>query len=174
MDDVSDAGQDRARNDALRTQIDSLLETFEQQRRELTDVQQQLAATTAEAWSSDGLVRVVANVAGVVTEVQLIPEAFKRSTPDKLGKSITEAAQAAAHRAGELSQQALAPIQQVAGDIPDLSDIVPGAPSIKDLMSTLLPDPAAEPERPAEPAAYEEEDEDDYYRDRGYLRGGDR
>ncbi|WP_227984233.1 YbaB/EbfC family nucleoid-associated protein [Nocardia spumae] len=174
---MADAEQEaaRARNEALRLQVDSLLETFEQQRRELAEVQRQLAETTAEAWSSDGLVRVVANVAGVVLEVHLIPEAFKRSTPDKLGKSMAEAAQAAARQAAELSQRAFAPIQDVAGDVPDLSDIVPGAPSLKDLMSTLLPDPAAPgaDERP-EPPAFDDEDEDDYYRNRGYLQGDNR
>ncbi|MDN2501463.1 YbaB/EbfC family DNA-binding protein [Nocardia nova] len=173
---MADAEQEaaRARNEALRLEVDSLLATFEQQKRELADVQERLAATTAEAWSADNLVRVVANVAGVVVEVHLEPEAFKRSTPEKLGRSMAEAAQAAARRAGELSQQALAPIQEVAGDVPDLSDILPGAPSIKDLMNTLLPDPAesAPAQRgSSEPGAFDDEDEDDYYRNRGYLRG---
>ncbi|MBB5911547.1 DNA-binding protein YbaB [Nocardia transvalensis] len=158
---------ERARNDALRAQVDSMLETFEQQQREVADVRSRLAATTAEAWSSDNLVRVVSNVSGVPIEVHLEPEAFKRSTPEKLGRSMAEAAQAAARAAAELSEQAVAPIQNLAGELPDLSDLVPGAPSIKDLMRSMLPEPAEEPQAP--PPPLDDEDEDEFYRNRTYL-----
>ncbi|ATL65164.1 YbaB/EbfC family nucleoid-associated protein [Nocardia terpenica] len=156
----------RAGNEALRDQVDSLLETFEEQRRQLAEVHQRLAATTVEAWSSDNLVRVVSNIAGVPLEVHLVPEAFKRSTPEKLGRSITEAVEAAARSAAVQSQQAFAPIQELAGAIPDFSDIVPGAPSIKDLIGTRRP----EPPRAPSPAFLDDEDEDEYYRNRGYLQ----
>ncbi|MEV2218703.1 hypothetical protein AB0E01_02350 [Nocardia vinacea] len=58
------------------------------------------------------------NAAGVPLEVHVEPEAFKRSTPEKLGRSITDAVQAAAAQAHELSQQAVAPIEAVAGAVP--------------------------------------------------------
>ncbi|WP_433524283.1 YbaB/EbfC family nucleoid-associated protein [Nocardia pseudovaccinii] len=156
----------RARNDALRDQVDSLMEIFERQRRELADVQSRLAATTGEAWSSDNLVRVVANISGIPLEVHLTPEAFKRSTPEKLGHSITEAAQAAAAAAATQSQQAFAPIQALAGDIPDLPDLVPGAPSINDLLQPSRPESTSQPAAPPP----DSDDEDDYYRSRSYLR----
>ncbi|BCK54428.1 YbaB/EbfC family nucleoid-associated protein [Nocardia wallacei] len=156
----------RARNEELRIQVDSMLETYEQQRRELADLHSRLASTTGEAWSSDNLVRVVSNVSGVPLEVHLVPEAFKRSTPEKLGRSMAEAAQAAARAATEQSQQAVAPIEELAGELPDLSDIVPGAPSIKDLVRSLLPEPTPDAQAPP---PLDEEEEDDYYRNRSYL-----
>ncbi|WP_280273131.1 YbaB/EbfC family nucleoid-associated protein [Nocardia wallacei] len=156
----------RARNEELRVQVDSMLETYEQQRRELADLQTRLASTTGEAWSSDNLVRVVSNVSGVPLEVHLVPEAFKRSTPEKLGRSIAEAAQSAAQSATELSQQAVAPIEELAGELPDLSDILPGAPSIKDLVRSLLPEPTSATQAPP---PMDEEEEDEYFRNRSYL-----
>lgn len=140
-------------NGALRDQVDSLLEIFEQQRSELAEVQGRLAEMTGEAWSSDSLVRVTANVAGVPTHVHLAPEAFKRSTPEKLARSMTEAAQAAARAASARSQQAFASITDVAGEIPDLPDLVPGAPSIKELFTPPpLDPPGLPPNSPPSPA----------------------
>ncbi|MEV6274071.1 YbaB/EbfC family nucleoid-associated protein [Nocardia sp. NPDC051832] len=159
----------RARNDALRGEVDSLLATFEQQQREFAAAQARLATATVTAWSTDKLIRVTANSAGVPIEVHVDPEAFKRTTPEKLGGSITEATQAAAKLAGEEAQRAFGSVEQLGTDIPDLSDLVPGAPSIKDLVRQLLPDPEAAPAAPAEPHP---EDEDEYYRNRTYLEGG--
>ncbi len=166
---VEDSGRDatRERNEALRDQVDSLLEILEQQRSDLAEAQSTLANTTVTAWSANNLIRVVSNAAGVPVEVHVEPEAFKRSTPEKLGHSITEAVQAAARLALEATQQAVAPVQASAGGIPDLSDLVPGAPSIRDLVRTMFPEPAAAQD---EPAALDEESEDEYYRNRSYLR----
>lgn len=161
----------RARNETLRAQVDSMLETFEQQRRGLADAQAQLAAARIEAWSADKMVRVVTNAAGIPLEVHLDPDAFKRSTPDKLGKSMAEAAQSAARQAVDQSQQAVAPIEELAGSVPDLSDLIPGAPSIKDLVRNMLPDPPTKQSAPSTPPPVDEDDEDDYYRNARYLDG---
>ncbi|WP_454198113.1 YbaB/EbfC family nucleoid-associated protein [Nocardia sp. Marseille-Q1738] len=166
---MQDSGRDAAQpsTDALRDQVDSLLEVFEQQRRNLAEAQSALASTAVTAWSSNNLIRVVSNAAGVPVEVHVEPEAFKRSTPEKLGHSITEAVQAAARMALEATQQAVAPLEASAGGIPDLSDLVPGAPSIRDLVRTMFPEPPAAQDQPA---PLDEESEDEYYRNRSYLR----
>ncbi|NQE68263.1 hypothetical protein NG2371_02719 [Nocardia gamkensis] len=166
---VKDSGREapEERNEALRDQVDSLLEIFEQQRNDLAEAQSTLATTTVTAWSSNNLIRVLSNAAGVPVEVHVEPDAFKRSTPEKLGHSITEAVQAAARLALEATQQAVAPLEASAGGIPDLSDLVPGAPSIRDLVRTMFPEP---PTAADEPASLDEESEDQYYRDRSYLR----
>ncbi|GAA5058355.1 YbaB/EbfC family nucleoid-associated protein [Nocardia callitridis] len=168
---MNDAEQSelRARNNALRDQVDSMLSAFDEQRRELTEAQGQLAAATGEAWSSDNLVRVVCNVAGIPLEVQLDEGAFKRSTPQKLGRSIAEAAQAAAAIAARKSAELFAPVNNLADEIPDLSDLIPGAPSIKDLVASLIPDAATQPPAQPDPPHFDDEDEDDYYRNRSYL-----
>ncbi|WP_433663013.1 YbaB/EbfC family nucleoid-associated protein [Nocardia sp. CA-128927] len=157
----------RVRNDELRGQVDSLLETFEQQRRDLAEAQSTLASTTVTAWSSDNLIRVVSNAAGVPVEVHVEPEAFKRSSPEKLGRSITEAVQAAARQAVDATQQAIAPMEDVTAGLPDLSDLVPGAPSIRDLVRTMFPEP---PTPEAAPLPPDDETEDEYYRNRSYLQ----
>ncbi|MBF6300262.1 YbaB/EbfC family nucleoid-associated protein [Nocardia amamiensis] len=166
---MQDSGRDATQpsTDALRDQVDSLREVFEQQRRDLAEAQSTLASTTVTAWSSNNLIRVVSNAAGVPVEVHVDPEAFKRSTPEKLGQSITEAVQAAARLAVEATQQAVAPLEASAGEIPDLSDLVPGAPSIRDLVRTMFPEPSAAQD---ETAPLDEESEDEYYRNRSYLR----
>lgn len=161
-----------AQNRALQGEIDDLLETFERQRRELADAQSRLAAASVTAWSSDQLVRVTANAAGVPTEVHLEPDTFKRTTPQKLSASLTEATQAAARLAGEEAERAFGALASVGDSIPDLPDLVPGAPSIKDLVRDLLPEPAPAEPAPRQPVLMDEEDEDEYYRNRSYLDGG--
>lgn len=106
----SDRASARARNDALRADVGELLATFEQQRRGLAEAQVRPATMTVTVWSADNLVRVEPNTAGVPVQVHLEPEAFKRSTPEKLGRSITEAVQSAARQAAELLSQAITAI----------------------------------------------------------------
>lgn len=165
----TDRAATQAASEILRESVDELMATFERQRTEMADIQQRLATTTVTAWSADNLVRVDANTAGVPVEVHLTPEAFKRSTPEKLGRSILEAVQSAARQASEVSQQAWAPLTALAEDTPDLPDIAPGMPSIKSVVDSLFPDPVTDPV-PAEPL--NDEDEDEYFRNRGYLDGG--
>ena len=167
---MDDTGRDalRARNEALRGQVDSLLETFEQQRTGLADAQTRLASTTVTAWSADNLIRVESTAAGIPIQVHVEPEAFKRSTPEKLGKSITEAVQAAAQQAMEATRQTVAPLEEAAGGVPDLSELVPGAPSIRELVKSLFPQPLTQ--QAETPPELNEEDEDEYFRNRAYLR----
>lgn len=155
-----------AQNAALRAEVDDLLATFERQRRDFAEAQARVAAATVTAWSADRLIRVTANSAGVPTEVHVEADAFKRSTPETLGRSITEATRAAAALAGEEARRAFASVESVGVDIPDLPDLVPGAPSIKDLVRSLIPEPA-EPETPMD-----DEAEDEFFRNRSYLDGG--
>ncbi|ONM50423.1 YbaB/EbfC family nucleoid-associated protein [Nocardia donostiensis] len=165
----------RARNEALRDQVGQLLHTYEQQRKDLVAAQERFAATQVTAWSSDNLVRVVSNAAGIPIEVTLEPEAFKRSTPANLSHSITEAVQDAARQAVAASERAFASVETAADDIPDLSDLVPGAPSLRELVDSLIPIPVSQQQAEPEPQPVErdardlEEDEDDYYRNRSYL-----
>ncbi|WP_067646840.1 YbaB/EbfC family nucleoid-associated protein [Nocardia harenae] len=150
-------GAARAGNDALRAQVESMLESYEQQRSALVAAQQH-ALEPVTVWSPDNLVRVTATVAGVV-EVHLEPEAFKRSTPASLGPVITAALREAASRAAAQQAEALAPFTEL--PLPDLPDLVPGAPSTADVLAQLsrtAPDPAPI------------EDEDEYFRNQGYLR----
>ncbi|MET9210752.1 MULTISPECIES: hypothetical protein [Mycobacteriales] len=99
------------------------------------------------------------------------PDAFKRSTPDSLGRSITEAITAMRIAVTQLQEQAMAPIANLTGQLPDLPDLVPGAVSVKDLIAQLTSPPAeTEPEAPRRLVEDSDDDEGDYFRNRSYLR----
>ncbi len=157
----------QVRNDLLRVELDELLSSFDQQRERLEEVRSRLASTTVTVWSPDNLVRVDSNAAGIPFGVHFDPMAFKRSTPDKLARSTLEAVQTAARRAGEAAQHAIAPLQAMSAEVPDLPELIPGAPSVRELFASISGLPATEPpEALSEPI---EEDDDQYYRNRSYL-----
>ncbi|MFE1593264.1 YbaB/EbfC family DNA-binding protein [Nocardia sp. NPDC058705] len=159
----------RAENNALRAQIDSMLETFNAEKSALLDAQSQ-AAELVSVWSADGLVRVSGTIAGV-SEVHIVADAFKRTTPESLGSSVTEAIAELARQTTQVQQQALG---SLTGSMPDLSDLVPGAPSMKDLIAQLTPPPPPLPEPVVEAAPSlvddSDDEEGDYFRNRSYLR----
>ncbi len=88
-----------------------MLDNYQQQMENIASARETLAAATAQGWSADNLVRVTCSAAGVPVEVWVDPQAFKRSTPQKLGKSITEASQAAARNAKQEIDGVMAPLR---------------------------------------------------------------
>ncbi|WP_158607875.1 YbaB/EbfC family nucleoid-associated protein [Nocardia panacis] len=163
MDLGEDASLD-ARNRVVGERVHALVEQAERQRRELAAARARVAELTGAAWSSDRLVRVVVNAAGVPVEVQLAATAYRHAPREKLGRSVVEAAQAAAREVARRVAAEFAPITAQSGDAPDLSDLVPGATDIGDLFG-------APPTAP-KPRLMTEEEEDEYYRSGGYLREG--
>lgn len=125
-----------ARNAALRTQVDSMLANLERQTAELKQAQADAMSKVGRATSQDGLVDVTVNAGGIVTDVQFAPGAFERSTPEKLARSVVQTIHQAAQAAREQADAALAPYTE---DIPDLPDLFPGMPSIKDLIPKAPP-----------------------------------
>ncbi|WP_433871746.1 YbaB/EbfC family nucleoid-associated protein [Saccharopolyspora sp. CA-218241] len=149
------------RNAALRNQIDGMLSDLRQQTAEIGRKQAEAAQRTYEVTSEDGLVTVRVDATGTVQQVALSSKAFARSTPERLSQTITGVVREASGTAQRALQDELAP----SGPLPELSDIVPGAPSFQDLLpsrGTLLtpPDPdaerAAQPRSPGRPAPPEE------------------
>lgn len=164
MDPQDRRAQLEARNAAMRQQVNSLLEGLDRQAAALNSVQAQVAEVTGRATSADGLVTVTVNAAGIVTDVQFAPSAFDRSTPDKLARSVVAVAQQAAADAQQKVDAVLAPVR---GDLPDLPDIFPGAPALKDLLPN--PNPLSTNRGPQRSL---EDDED--FSTRSVLWGGDR
>ena len=148
------------RNAAMRQQVNSLLAGLDRQTAALHSAQAQVAEVTSQATSADGLVAVTVNAAGIVTDVKFTPSAFDRSTPDKRARSVVAVIQQAAADAQQQVEAVLAPVR---GDLPDLPDVFPGAPSLQDLLSP----PAAR--RPPK-----SQDDDEDFSTRSVLRGGDR
>lgn len=145
----------RTRNNALQEQVESMMATVQRQQHQLATAQGQLASVVGRGESADGLVRATANAAGTITNVELAADAFGKSTPEKLGRSITEAVQKAAAGAQEATAALFAPVIAANDELPDLADLVPGAPSIKD----LLPSAVAAPVAMAEPVGVEDDDD---------------
>jgi DNA-binding protein YbaB len=145
--------QMNADNDALSERVESMLAAFDQQTRQLAGLKDRLVHIRAAGWSSNSLVRVTANASGIPIDVWIAPEAFKRSTPDRLAAAVAEAAQAAARAAQEQATTAIAPITETHETTFDISDLVPGAPNMREVFDSFIPAPA---ERVPEAVAPEE------------------
>lgn len=122
---------------ALRDQIDQLTTAFESQQKQLTEIRQQLAVYRVAATSADGLVEVTVDAEGTVVQTKVTAKAM-RSTPHKLESAVTEAARAATAAAREHHESLLSPLLNEADAAPDLSDLLPGAASFRELRDSLL------------------------------------
>lgn len=127
----------REGNTVLRDRVDTMLERLHEQTAALAAAQGAAANLTAEGASADGLVRVTVDASGTVVSTRLDPAAFSRSTPERLADSFSAAAQAASHEVRTRATELLAPVTAMAAEFPDLTDLVPGAPSIRNLVPTV-------------------------------------
>ncbi len=117
---------------------------LDRQAAELRQRQDELAQQSTKVTSEDGLVTARVDASGTVQEVQLSPKAFERSRPEQLARTITSVVREASGRANQAMRAQFEPMTE---DMPDLSDILPGAPSFKELFGGGLgeaPDPDAE------------------------------
>lgn len=143
-----------ARNAALRGQVDTMLANLERQTAQLKEAQAEAMAKVGRATSQDGLVEVTVNAGGIVTDVRFAPAAFERSTPEKLAQSVVATIQRAALAAREQADAVLAPYQE---NVPDLPDLFPGMPSLKDLIPA--PPPVVPPVVPPVAPRHDDDDE---------------
>ncbi|MEU4741917.1 YbaB/EbfC family nucleoid-associated protein [Actinosynnema sp. NPDC023658] len=152
-----------ARNAAMREQVDSLLGELREKTAELRETQAQAMAITATAVSKDGAVRATVDSAGALTSLELSANAFERTTPDKLARLVTETVQQAIAKARTELNEVLAPAQQ--GASIDLSEMLPGVPSLADLIPQppVVPQSSTPPRRPAPPS---DDDDGDSIMDR--------
>lgn len=125
----------RSANYGMRNQVDRMLDLLAEQRTQLAEVQQQLDAARFTATSPDGSVEVTVDASGVLTGVRFGENAL-RDTAEQLGATVTETGRAAARQAQERTRQLLDPL---ADTMPDLPDLVPGAPSLRDPIETDVP-----------------------------------
>ncbi|WAM16081.1 YbaB/EbfC family nucleoid-associated protein [Rhodococcus sp. JS3073] len=158
----------RVREHELQDQIDSMLATLDRQTQDLHAAQQQVAQLRVSAESADGLVQVVVNSVGGVVDVRLARDVFRRSTPESLGRAMTEASRRAGEAAHTESMRIMGSIVSATETLPDLPDLVPGAPSLRDFLPRLEPGVDAVPaDRDLDP-----DDPDDARWNRPVLRDG--
>jgi DNA-binding protein YbaB len=140
---VSAAGEERARLDAraaeLREKVSGLLGEFESRTERLRQAQQAAAVVTATLTSPDGLVRVTVDATGMVTELHLAPSVFDRTRPDALARTLRDLLRRAASQVRRQTSELMRPLTE---DLPDLSDISEGAPSLAGMLPKIPADPA--------------------------------
>lgn len=130
-------GERRSRNEALREQIDDMLGDLHRRTDRLARALAAVAALRAEAVAPDGSVRVLVDASGSVVEIDIAPEAFAKTTPLRLGEALTAAAREAAETARTLAADLMAPVSESAVAVPDLPDLIPGAPSLRNLLPVV-------------------------------------
>lgn len=113
-----------------RMEIHRAMDAYEDQIAQLAQIRAHLDTVRIEACSVDNHVKVAVDSTGVVTEIQLERPAM-RVKPDELARKLTEVAREAAGYAEKYTAEALAPVSEIVGAMPDLPDLVPGAPSLR-------------------------------------------
>ncbi|NUS91718.1 MAG: YbaB/EbfC family nucleoid-associated protein [Nocardia sp.] len=126
----------RSANSGLRTQIEGLLDTYEQQNPQLVEILRQLKNLRVQAYSPDGSVAVTVDTGGVLTDLMLTPAAL-RKTPEQLATTILDAVREAARSAQEQHRLLISPAAEAAA-VPDLPDILPEAPSVHEVRAYFL------------------------------------
>ncbi|MCP2260253.1 YbaB/EbfC DNA-binding family protein [Streptoalloteichus tenebrarius] len=130
-----------ARNAALREQIESGLRELRRRTEDIQAARERVAQLTGEATSPDGTVTARVDATGMLTQLELTDRAFERTTPGRLAGVITDVVRQAATEARFRMQEEFRPLTEGALDLPD---VVPGAPSLRDLY-TVEPPPVASP-----------------------------
>ncbi|NLU83604.1 YbaB/EbfC family nucleoid-associated protein [Rhodococcus sp. HNM0569] len=160
----------RAQNDALERQVGEMLAQLEDQQREFADAQRRVAELRVWGESDDRMVRVQVDATGTVLDVVVAPEATRRSTPELLGSAMTQAARRAADSARTQANDAMASVLAIGDRMPDLPDLVPGAPSLRSMFDDFQ---FAQPDGPAQspsPSPSPEPEADDDWGQSSFLK----
>jgi DNA-binding protein YbaB len=147
-----------ARNAAMREQVDSLMSELHRKTAELREAQAKAMAITATAVSKDGRVKASVDSSGALTSLEFSPNAFERTTPDKLARVATETVIAAIAKSRTELNEVLAPAQE--GPSIDLSEMLPGVPSLADLIPKPPPVPTASSSSPPPRRPVDDDDEE--------------
>jgi DNA-binding protein YbaB len=126
-------------NDAARHELEEALELVQEHLANLAIVEKKRAALSATATAADGTVVVTVDARGVVSQTSVDESYLDEYELADLGDFVTAAAKEAAGEVGRQSAELLAPLADRRARFPSLSDIVEGAPDIRDLVSHLNP-----------------------------------
>lgn len=86
-------------------QIDQMMAGLQAHTARIREQQSSAMSATGSARSQDGTVHAVVDATGVLTSLTIEPNAFDRTTPDKLARTVVATAQAAAAKArGQLAE----------------------------------------------------------------------
>lgn len=148
-------------NNELKRVVGSLLDGIDQQIADLPGVVERLSQSRTSQWSADKRVEVTVDAYGIVQKVRLADDALSGATPEKLAAAMTEAARAAAVTAQRRRAEIVAPITEAAATLPDLPDLYPGAPSLREIREVVDSAARTAPEKPPTEPAHDPSEEDD-------------
>jgi DNA-binding protein YbaB len=120
--------------------IDELLQTYQEKRRQIADMQSRLEAIEAEAEAADGMVRVKVDRQGRLTSLELDPRVQRRLGSEQLAESIMEAARDAQ---AQVADQMRAAMQGLTPEGPaesnfDITKLLPERPDDIDAIRERL------------------------------------
>jgi hypothetical protein len=130
-----------------RAEVEELLADYRHSRDRLEQTHRELAAVTAEATNPDGTVRVVVGHRGVLREVVLADDVYRRLRPAELAATIVRLTGQAAATAAARAAEVLAAVLP-SGTDPELL-----------LGEVAAPEPEAEPDQRSR-SAYDTSEED--------------
>ncbi|WP_063063905.1 YbaB/EbfC family nucleoid-associated protein [Nocardia violaceofusca] len=125
--------QIRAANDGLRSTLDSIQSDFDREIGELAELQHKLAALKVRATTPSDLARVTINGSGMVTEIDIVDDAYRRSTPRQLTEELNAAIRAGVDAVTQARAKLLEPVRSVIDGMADLDEVMPGMPSMREL-----------------------------------------
>lgn len=125
-------------NDALRHQVAEVMALVEAQLADITAVRDKQAKLTATSAAANGMVEVTVDVQGRLTKTVIDESYLEDHEFEALADHITEAAQAAARDAARRGAAMMAPISERRKALPGLSEIVEGAPDLRNLVPPWL------------------------------------
>jgi DNA-binding protein YbaB len=120
--------------------IDELLETYQEKRRQIQDMQSKLEAIEAEAEAADGMVKVRVDRQGRLTSLELDPRVQRRLGSEELAEAVMEASREAQANVTEQMRAAmrgLAPEGAAEGGI-DFGKLLPERPHDFDAIRERL------------------------------------
>lgn len=123
-----------------------LLALAQEQLADIAAVQREQAKVIGCATAADGLVEVTVDARGHVVKTVIDESYLEEYELAELADHITEAAQAAARRATQRVSEMMAPISDRRNRFPAMSEVIDGAPDLRDLTPPWLEsDPAPTP-----------------------------
>ncbi|MEV0672991.1 YbaB/EbfC family nucleoid-associated protein [Mycobacterium sp. NPDC050441] len=125
-------------NDALRHQMTEVLALVSEQMADIAAVQREQEQLTATADAAAGLVEVTVNARGHVIETVIDESYLDEYELEELGGHVTAAAQSAAQVVAQRAAALMVPISERRKMLPSLSDIVDGAPDLRDLTDAVF------------------------------------
>jgi DNA-binding protein YbaB len=111
-----------------------VLAQVQEQMADLVAVQRKQAELTASSTAADGLVEVTVNAHGHLTNTVIDETYLDEFEFEELSGHVTEAAQAAIRAAAAQITEMMAPILERRKTLPGLSEVMDGAPDLREFM----------------------------------------